>query len=290
MANATTRSSTMLSLKTSGQLSLSIANGYNYSGLAVLNPFVSNETADATKIGTFFPISMLTNPLWQLYRNLYDEFRIVRVGCKITGLSPVGAGQAMGGCKIITYWDRSNKIRDFYTGNLISLTNMINMPGARAHSFTNNSQVKCWTAVRASDLVEKITYTDVDIQPYTLGAASSGFAHDQTGHSNATWTANSSSAFNPTCYVCVYSPVQNNSGNPWPVSLMIDLYATVEMRNPKYTSQAVATMNGTKTIPFDGFRITQEQLTDAFRDAIKDNNPDGEMEEMEAPPDQSEAS
>lgn len=239
MANATSRSSTMISLKQSGSIGLSIDRGYNYSGLGVVNPFVHNSTVN-NKALTLFPLDMLVNPLWQLYKNLYDEFRIVRCGLKITGLSTIGAGGQMGGCKLITYWDRSNKQRDFYAGNLIDITRMINMPGARSHSFTNNTQVKAWTAVRASDLVEKITYTDVDVQGWTLTSAQSGMAHDQNGSCTATFANSGTSAFNPCCYFCIYSPIQNNTDNAWPVNLMLDLYCTIELRNPKYTSQAAS--------------------------------------------------
>lgn len=275
---------------------LSLGVNANYTTLGILSPFVGNRTAPGTAITTLYNIDFIGNPIFQTYKNLYDEIRIIRVGAKITGLDLVGNGGAINAIKIITYWDRHHQARDVWTGNLISLADMINMPGARSHTFTNNSQIKLWTAVRASDLIEKIQYEETDTAPFTLTAAETGWANPQSGRCLSAYSSGAASQFFPALYICCWTPRTNNTGNAIPLNLMVDFYCTVEFRNPKYTAQAASSSakdGELKTVPMGSYKFTQEELTNAFFKEVAEKDPnlsDEKTGEMEFDADQLEAS
>lgn len=246
VANAGTRASTYVQMKQCGSVPLSLSPGTRNSTMAVISPLVQNTTAAANKVATFFPFSLRDNPLWTTYSNLYDEYKILSVGAKIVGIDTIGNGGQIGACKIITYWDRNSHAVDFITGQMIQPANLVNMPGARMHTYTNNSQIKLYTSQRASDLQEKITFQDTALSSPTFSTDATGFAHAQTVNAPRSFGVASQGAtaatgypcFNPCLYVMIYSPIANGGAAPIPLNLMVDLYCTIQFRNPKYTSQA----------------------------------------------------
>lgn len=246
VANAGTRSSTVVQIKQSGNLPFNIAPNATTTQIASISPLIENATAAATKTPTWFAVDVMQNPLWTTYANLYDQYKILSVGAKIVGLDTIGNNGAIGACKVVTYWDRSAGFRDFTTQQFPNAANMINMPGARAHTFTNNSQVKLYTSLKPSDLQEKITFTDTDVIAGIWDTATYPVAQNQS--MRYTYATNSSnSSFNPVLYVMVYTPIANATANVIPINMMIDLYCTIQFRNPKYTSQAAAGAKGVDT-------------------------------------------
>lgn len=251
VANAGTRSSTVVQIKQSGNLPFTLAVGSTATQIATVSPLIENATAAVTKVPTWFAVDVMQNPLWTTYAGLYDQYKILSVGAKIVGLDTIGNNGAIGACKVVTYWDRSGNSRDFGTQQFPNAANMINMPGARAHTFTNNSQVKLYTSLRPSDLQEKITYTDTDVIAGVWDAANFPVAQNQsmrfTFATSAGNAATGNSSFNPVLYVMVYTPIANATANVIPINMMIDLYCTIQFRNPKYTSQAAAGAKGVDT-------------------------------------------
>lgn len=251
VANAGTRSSTVVQIKQSGNLPFNIAPNATTTQIATISPLIENATAAVTKVPTWFVVDVMQNPLWTTYASLYDQYKILSVGAKIVGLDTIGNNGAIGACKVVTYWDRAVNTRDLATRDFPTTANMINMPGARAHTFTNNSQVKLYTSIKPSDLQEKITFTDTDTISGVLDSATFPVAQNQsmrftyaTGSGGA---GTGNSAFNPCLYVMVYTPIANATANVIPINMMIDLYCTIQFRNPKYTSQAAAGAKGVDT-------------------------------------------
>lgn len=243
VANRGTRGRTRIALKSGANLPFLIPAGSNASGIAYINPFVNNTTAAANLQPLAFLANSITN-VFDIYHRLYDQFKIDRVGIKLTGVDVIGNGGQVGAIRVCMAWDRNSSARDFFTGNRIMINDLINMPGAQMRLFTNNSRVQMWSSVSASDLAERSTFMDTDYVQYTLNSVNTGWANDQALETVNPFQNNLWPGFLPTCYIAIALPVINNTGNAIPINLFADLYCTVTFRNPKFTQQATAKAMG----------------------------------------------
>ncbi|AYP28693.1 MAG: Cap [Circoviridae sp.] len=251
VANSGTRASTFIQIKQCGNIALTLAPGQTNTNMAIISPLTQNTTAAGTRVNTLFPFSARANPLWTTYSNLYDEFKIVSVGAKIVGVDTIGNGGQIGACKIITYWDRSTHHHDFYTNEVIQPAQLVNMPGARMHTFTNNSQIKLYTSQKASDLQERITFQDVSPSTVALNAADTGLPNNQVVVAPRSFGPGGAQAFMPALYCMIYSPIANGGAAGIPLNLMVDVYCTIQFRNPKYTVQATTSTSSKMATEFE---------------------------------------
>lgn len=256
VANKGTRGRTRIAMRSNTPLPFVIPPNTAYSAIAYLNPLVQNQTTPANKQPLAFLMGSFTS-IFDIYRRLYDQVKVDRVGIKLTGVDTIGNGGQVGAIRVCMAWDRNSTQRDFFTANRIQITDIENMPGASVRMFTNNSRVQMWSSVSASDLAERSTFMDTDYATMNLSSANTGWANDQTlltlyPFQNPYWAG-----FFPTCYIALALTQPNATGNAIPINMYADIYVTVTFRNPKYTQQSQAKGLGIDLTPEKTITISE---------------------------------
>lgn len=185
----------------------------------------TSNSGYATTLGpvkAYYPYSgtgstgVVTNPLYQAYRNLYEETKLIGMKIQLSVTSVVG-NSTLPSLEIYTAWDRKYG----YGESLPTATQLKAMATSNVATALNNNVAKITRSIYASDLMEKAQWHD----------SSPVSSSDDTDQAWQTAGANPS-FFCPAFYFCFGSPSLASPGTSVGYSISITYY--VAFRNPKY--------------------------------------------------------
>lgn len=235
--NASSRSRVSVMFRNDTRLTLQVANGSNVSELAFLAPMVQNVSA--APLATLLNQSIVTNPLYRIYRGLYEQVKVDRVVWYITGMTSIGANGDQPALRVMSAIDRDFNMRDLNQNNRWNTQQILNASTGVDRVYTNNSKVKLARYAIASDMAERSSWTDTDLDIVDMTAAITGLPANQQFMAPYTWR-NNGSAFCPMLALICSIPDNNTTGNPIPIRFFIQTIVTVSFRNPKGVAQSEA--------------------------------------------------
>ena len=157
--------------------------------------------------------SLVTNPLYQAYLNLYEETKLIGMKLQLSVTSVVGDSTTPS-LQIYTAWDR----RHGYGEAAYSVTDIKNAANSTVATALNNNVAKLSRSIYASDLMEKAQWHDS-----SLNAA---------GNDEAWVTAaNNPNFFCPAFFLFFNSPSLGAAHN---IAFSLSITYYVAFRNPKY--------------------------------------------------------
>lgn len=235
--NASSRSRVSVMFRNDSRLTLQVPNGSNISEMAYMAPMVDNISV--APLGTLLRQSILTNPLYTIYRGLYEQVKVDRVVWYITGMTSIGANGDQPALRVMSAIDRDFQQRDLNLANRWSANDILNSSTGVDRVYTNNSKVKLARYAIASDMAERSSWVDTDLGNVGMTAATTGLPSDQTFRAPYTWSSNGG-VFCPMLALICSIPDNNTTGNPIPIRFFIQTIVTLSFRNPKGVAQSEA--------------------------------------------------
>lgn len=216
----------------------------------------SNSGYDTTlgPVKAYYPYSgtgstgVVTNPLYQAYRNLYEETKLLGMKIQLSVTSVVG-NATLPSLQIYTAWDRKYG----YGEALPTASQLRSMATSNVATALNNNVAKITRSIYASDLMEKAQWHD----------SSPVSSSDNTDQAWQTAGLNPN-FFSPAFYFCFGSPTIASPGTTVSYSVSITYY--VAFRNPKYGGSGAA-----KDLPERTVTIPDDMDGDIFDDGDMDD-------------------
>lgn len=166
------------------------------------------------------PSAVVNNPLYQAYRNLYEETKLIGMKVQLSVTSVVG-NATLPSLEIYSAWDR--RCGD---GELLPTgSDLKAMATSNVATALNNNVAKISRSIYASDLMEKAQWHDSE----PVSAANNTDLAWQTAGTNPNF-------FCPAFFFCFGSPSLASPGTTVSYSISITYY--VAFRNPKYGGSA----------------------------------------------------
>lgn len=162
------------------------------------------------------PVAVVNNPLYQAYRNLYEETKLIGMKVQLNVTSVVG-NATLPSLEIYTAWDR----RHGQGESTPTASELKAMASTNVSTALNNNVAKITRSIYASDLMEKAQWHD----------SSPRASNDQTDDAWHTAGKNPN-FFCPAFFFCFGSPTIASPGTTVGYSISITYY--VSFRNPKY--------------------------------------------------------
>lgn len=219
------------------RLTLQVPNGSNVSELAFMAPMVQNVSA--APLSTLLNQSIINNPLYTVYRGLYEQVKVERVVWYITGMTSIGANGDQPALRVMTAIDRDFNVRDLYQNERWNTQDVLNASTGVDRIYTNNSKVKLARYAIASDMQERSSWVDTDLTNVDLNRQISGLAVNQQFTAPFNWNS-VGGYFCPMLALICSIPENNTTGNPIPIRFFIQTVATLSFRNPKGVAQSEA--------------------------------------------------
>lgn len=237
------------------RLTLNVANGTNVSEMAFMSPLIHNESV--APLATLFRTSILHNPLFGIYKSIYEQMKVDRVVWYITGMTSVGANGDQPALRVMTAIDRNFEKRDMYTGNRWGTMDVLNASTGVDRIYTNNSKVKLARYAIASDAQERTAWTETDLGENNLTNAQTGLGSDQRVRNP--YSFDYGSTFLPMLALICSIPDNNTTGSPVPIRFFIQTVVTMSFRNPRGVAQSEAKLAEAEKVESE-LKATQEPI------------------------------
>lgn len=184
--------------------------------------------------------STWTEPVVQLYAQMYDEVKVDGIYYEITVTNVLGFEGLLNALRVYTCWDRKLTYNDtYYTdGRFPNASNIMTSGSVQTSTFGNNSVTTCYRACRASDFLEKYSFIDA-----TTAAASGSVAGANCRFAcNEGWfnAAAALSIFCPALMMCISNEADYPSADEIPFAISIKQTCYYTFRCPKWAGAGAA--------------------------------------------------